>query len=82
MGKVVPKTGKTVRVWGMMFNSVVQLVFLYGSESWVVTGEMLKFLEVFHHRVAIRITGIMAQRMTDREWECPPVAEALETAGL
>ena len=30
-----------------MYNAVDQLVLLYGSESWVVTGAMLKVLEGF-----------------------------------
>ena len=47
VGKVVSKTGSTVQDRGVLCKSVVQLVLLYGSESWVVTGEMLKVLEGF-----------------------------------
>ena len=43
---------------------------------------MLKVLEGFHHQVARRTTGIMAQRMTGGEWDCSPLDEALDTAGL
>ena len=45
--RVLTKTGATVRACGVMYKSVDQLVLLYGSESWVVTGEMLKVLEGF-----------------------------------
>ena len=44
MGMVATKTGATVRVRGMLYKSVVQSVVLYGSESGVVTGAMLKVL--------------------------------------
>ena len=68
-----------MRAQGVMYNLVVQLVFLYGSKSWVVTDSMLKVLELFHNWVAIRISGMKSRRMTSGEWEWTLVAEALET---
>ena len=44
VGKVVTKTGATVRAQGIMYKAVVQSVVLYGSESGVITGAMLKVL--------------------------------------
>ena len=72
------------RVWaqGMVCKAVVQSVFLYGGDSSVVMGEILKVIQVFHHHVVRKIVGIMAQLMMSGEWEWPPVAEALETAGI
>ena len=64
MGKVVTNTGATVWAQDMLYKSVSQSVLLYGSESWVVMGEMLNVLEGFHHQVARRITGMMEQRTT------------------
>ena len=43
---------------------------------------MLNVLEVFHHRSARHIVGMMVQRTASGEWEWPAVADALETAGL
>ena len=74
--------GLMVRAWGIMYKEVVQSVLLYGSESWVVTGGMLKVLEVFHHRLSKRILGMTAHRTTGGEWEWTPVAEALKAAGI
>ena len=48
--RVLEKTGATVQARGMMYKAVANLVLLYGSEIWVVTGEMLKVLEGIHHR--------------------------------
>ena len=42
IARVMEKTGATVREQGMMYKAVDQYVLLYGSESWMVTGEMLK----------------------------------------
>ena len=43
---------------------------------------MLKVLEGFHDRAARRIVGMTYRRTEDVEWEYPPVAYALEAAGL
>ena len=50
--KSAGKTEETVRSQGAMYKEVTQLVLLYGSEIWVMTGEMLKVLEGFHYRAA------------------------------
>ena len=71
-----------MRARGMMYKSVSQSVLLYVSESWVVTGAMLKVLEGFHHREVRRITGMTAKRVADGEWEYSLVVAALESAVL
>ena len=68
IARVSAKTGSTARSRGMLYKAVAQLVLLYGSESWVVTGAMLKILDRFHHRSARRITGMTATRGADGEW--------------
>ena len=62
-------TTETVRAHGMMYKPVDQSVLLVGSESWVVTGDMQKVLEGFHHRVARKIVGVMATRGRGRQWD-------------
>ena len=42
--RVLEKTGATVRAGGMIYKAVAHSVLLYGSESWVVTGPMIKVL--------------------------------------
>ena len=66
----------------MMYNVVAQLVLLHVSDSWVLTGVMLKFLEGFHHRVVRRITGITVTHGAGGNWEYHPVVVALEAAVL
>ena len=41
---------------GVMYKEVEQSVLIYGSESWVVTGDILKVLEGIHHWTFRRIT--------------------------
>ena len=50
----VGKDGTRVQVCGVICKEMAQSVLLYGSESWVVTGAMLKVLEGFTIR---RIDG-------------------------
>ena len=52
VGKVVTKTGEMIRERGVFYKAIVQSVFLYGSNIWVVMGDMLKLLEGFHHLAA------------------------------
>ena len=62
---------------GVMYKAVDQLVLLYSSDTWVLTGEILKFLEVFGHRAARRITGMTETHGAVGEWEYPPVLAAM-----
>ena len=63
-----------------MYNAVDQSVLLYRIEIWVVTEEMLKVLERFHHRSARHITGVTATHGVAKEWEYPLVVAALKAA--
>ena len=67
--RLLESTRVSVRAWEAMYNAVVQSVLLYGIKSWVVTGDMLKVLEGFHHQSAQRIKGMMEKRGTGKEWE-------------
>ena len=67
ISRVLTKTGAMVWDRRIIYKSVVQSVMLYVSESWVVMGGMLKFLEVFFHQAARRITGMMGKYFLDGE---------------
>ena len=75
--KVLTKMGAMVQAHGMLYKAVEQMVILYGSESWVVTGAILKVLEGFHHRSSWRIAGMVDQRAEDVEWEYTPVFDTM-----
>ena len=81
IARVLEKTGASKRARGMFYKTVAMTVLLYGCESWVITDSMRKVLEGFHHRIARRISGKVAQRVGE-EWHYPPIEEALEEAGL
>ena len=45
---VLVKRVSMVRARGMIYKEVDQSVLLYGRESWVVTGGVIKVLKGFH----------------------------------
>ena len=49
IARVLEQTGATVWAREAIYMTVVQLVLLYDSESWLVTVEMLEVLTGFHH---------------------------------
>ena len=55
--RVLERKRATVRTRGEMYKAVAQVMLLYGSKSWVVTGEMFKVLTAFHHRAQNRSHG-------------------------
>ena len=69
IARVLESTGATLRDRGEIYKRVAQLVLLYGSKIWVVTGEMPKVLTAFHHWAARRITGMTTKRGAGREWD-------------
>ena len=68
IARVFEKMGSMLWARWMIYKAVSQLVLLYGSESSVFTGEMLKLLEEFHHQASNLITGMTETHGSDREW--------------
>ena len=67
ISKILAKTGTTVWAHGILYKVVAQPVLLYGSNILVMMGAMLKVLEVFHHRAAWMIEGMMDRHTEDGE---------------
>ena len=57
-------------------------MLMYGCEIWVMTGEILKVLEGFHHRAFRRIKGMTTKRVAGGEWEYPLVVASLEASAF
>ena len=64
-----------MRACGGMHNVMSWSFLLYGSEIWVLNGEMLKVLEGFHHRASRQITGMTEKYGAGGEWYHPTVVE-------
>ena len=78
--RVLAKAVATVRSRGLMYKAMAQSVLLYGSDIWVVMGDILKFLEGFHHRAAMRVAGMTATRGEGSNWGYLLVVAEMESA--
>ena len=67
---------------GFFFKSVVQAVFLFGSETWVVNPCMVRALGGFQDQVAIRLAGRLLRRKPDGEWTYTSALKASKDAGF
>ena len=80
--KVLGNMGAPIKAWKIMYKAVVQMVIMYGIEIWVFTDVMMAVLEGFHHRISIRIEGMMARRGNGGEWGWSSVDAETEVTGL
>ena len=82
LSRVLGREGADARNMGRIYVAVVQVVLLYGSETWETTPWIGRLFGRFHHRVALRMTGWKPWRRKDGRCMYPPLAEAMEEAGL
>ena len=67
----------------VFYRAVVLSVLLYGSESWVLTVDMMKQLRSFHRRCCRGITReFIHQNEETGEWICPNSEMVLAKAGV
>ena len=57
LSQVIRRYGSDACMLGIFYISVVQVVLLYRSESWVVSPQIGKALGIIHHWEIRRITG-------------------------
>ena len=68
IARVHERRGATVWAQGEMYKVVAHPELLYGSNSWVVTEEILKVLTAFHHQAACHITEMTDKFGSEEEW--------------
>jgi hypothetical protein len=67
----------------MFYKAAVQTVLLYGSETWVLSPDMLAKLEAFHRRIAKCLTGRdVFYLRRERHRDCSPLGNTMKEAGL
>ena len=62
--------------------AVVQTVILFEFETWVLTPQLEKSLEGFHHWAVRRIAGMGPKRQQYGTWAYTPIGAALEMVWL
>ena len=79
---ILSREGTEPRVSGLFFKAVVQVVFLFVSETWVVTPRMGSALGGFQGQVARRLTGRLPQWKPYGKWMYTLTDMATEEAGF
>ena len=74
----IRREGADARTSRIFYTTLVQVVLLYRSESWVMSTRIGKTLGGFQHRLKGRIT----QRNGDGTWTYPPLEEAMVEEGM
>ena len=70
------------RVSVFFFKYVVQVVLLFGSDTWVVTPCVGRVLGGLQYQVGRHLTGRLPRQKTDGKWEYILAATAREEAGF
>ena len=81
MSQIVDKEGADPKISGHFFKAVVQVVLLFGAETWVLTPRLEQALSRFQNRVARRlIERYPRRRGGGGSWEYPLLAAAMAEA--
>jgi hypothetical protein len=81
--RILMRENASPRISSLFYKATIQTVLLYGSETWVITNEILQLLTSFHHGTARRLTGRYPHPNPDMdEWSHPSIHEMLQIAGL
>ena len=70
------------RVSGLFYKVTVQLILLFGSETWNLSPTSLKSLEGFHIRAAWCMTGKRPLKLLDGTWMYQNLMVVLDEVGL
>ena len=62
MTRIMVREGLDLRISGIVLKAVEQAVLLFGSETWVLTPSIERYLGRFKHRVARQITWRQTRR--------------------
>ena len=82
MSCILSREGAAPQVSGFFFKVVIQVVLIFGSDTWVVTPCMGKALGGVQTQVMRRLKGKLPLRTTDGKWRYTSEAMAREEAGF
>ena len=82
MSHILSREGVKPRVKGLFFKAVIQVVLLFGAETWVVTPRMVTTPGGVQTQVARRLTVELPRRTTEGTWKYNSATAAREAAGF
>ena len=82
MSRILSWEGADQKVLGNFLKAAVQVLLLFGADTWVLTPRMERALSSFKHRVAQRLTGRHPRSRGDGSWYYPPMEVEMLEAGF
>ena len=82
LAKILGSEGVYRRPVGGVYVVGVQAVLIFGSETWVLTPRLEKYINGFHHRAVRRMAGMGPKRQWYGTWVYIPIGEVLEMVGM
>jgi hypothetical protein len=70
------------RACGIFYKATVQLILLFGSQTWNLSPSSLKLLEGFHFRAALHMAGKRPVKLWDGTGMYPNLSQVLVDVGL
>ena len=81
IGKLLRREGADPSVSTKFYRAVVQVVLLFGAETWMLSAPMAKKLEGVHMGFLRQVTRLKAKRLKDGSWQKVASDRVLQGAG-
>jgi hypothetical protein len=78
MRRLLVRDAADPKTMATFYRTVVLYVLLYGSESWVLTSDLMRQRGRFHRRCCRGLTGEFIRQNEEGEWICPKNEEVLK----
>jgi hypothetical protein len=84
VNRVLVRDHASPKVSALFYKAVCQSVLLFSCETWVISKQIIRCLDGFHHRIARRLTGRHIRPRSDGSdgWIRPAIGPALNEAGM
>ena len=82
LSRTIRAKNASPRVCGIFYKATVQLILLFGSETWNLSPKSLKSLKGFHLQAAWHMAGIRPMKLWDGTWKYPNSMAVLDGVGL
>jgi hypothetical protein len=82
VSRILRAENASPKVCGIFYIAIVQVVLLFGSETWKLSPLSLKSVEGFHIRAARCMAGKMPTKNPDGTWTYPSSRDVLKAVGL
>ena len=78
LSRILSAEGASPTIMATFYKSIIQSLLLYGSETWVLSLQLLKSLSGFHHHCIRMFTRTFITTLTNGRWSYPTTSGLLD----